>query len=227
MNPSDNGTYLRFPDEFYELLIDGDSFQHYVSTITDLNIRDHIRFSVVSTGIWRMWWITRTSRVSIWVRFICEMDRGVVQRFLFTTITSIARVPMIFEAIVQTAYDNDLEWSENEGSPGMVEFSGNGEIYMEEKSPSDAFWKQFQSRNSNLITEYYQKGTNTWAAERKQLAIDEHKWGSWWMKWPEDGVDSNSIKLYMVLTWAANLEGRSFKTFSRVACWAIIIPAGY
>ena len=33
------------------------------------------------------------------------------------------------------------------------------------------------------------------------------------MKWPTDGIDINSIKLDMDLTWVANLEGRAFASF--------------
>ena len=65
----------------------------------------------------------------------------------------------------------------------------------------------------NLLKDYYQPGTNQWAAERKQLAVDEQKLDSWWMNWPDDGVDIDTIKLDIILTWAANLEGKPFKSF--------------
>ena len=33
------------------------------------------------------------------------------------------------------------------------------------------------------------------------------------MKWPDDGIDIHTMKLVIILTWAANLEGKSFKSF--------------
>ena len=65
----------------------------------------------------------------------------------------------------------------------------------------------------NLLVDYYQKGTNAWASARKAKAIAEGKLGSWWLRWPDEGVDIESIKIDMVLTWAANLEGKTFQSF--------------
>ena len=87
------------------------------------------------------------------------------QRFLRWTIRDIARVPMIPDDIIESEFGGEIDWGAVEGSPGMVEFTGNAEIFLEEKSPSDTYWSQFHHGDINLLRDHYQTGTNMWAAE--------------------------------------------------------------
>ena len=49
LNPGRNGVELIFPTQFYELLIDEESFQHIVEDVTTLKAVAHIRFAVHGT----------------------------------------------------------------------------------------------------------------------------------------------------------------------------------
>ena len=57
-DPADNDQQLRFPDDFFEILIDDNSYQHKVSNIQELNKGDHIRFR--NANRWYMGWINST-----------------------------------------------------------------------------------------------------------------------------------------------------------------------
>ena len=76
----------------------------------------------------------------------------------------------------------NLEWSRDEGDPGMVEFTGSGENRLKTGTAADSYWAMFVDDNTDLIRDYYQKATNEWAAERKKLAFEDGKHGSWWMR---------------------------------------------
>ena len=54
VDPTDNGVCVRFPEGFYELLIDDTSFQHKVTNLNDLAVGDHIRFFKPSSNEWNM-----------------------------------------------------------------------------------------------------------------------------------------------------------------------------
>ena len=146
-----------------------------------------------------MGWVVRTTAHMIYVLLTCEENRGHEKRYRFMSLENIARVPMIQPDVVAEAFHDDLEWSTDDGELEMINFKGSGDNLLEATSPSEAYWAQFCHTEIDLLRDHYQKGTNEWAAERKRLAIGENKLKSWWMKWPDEGVDINSIKLDIVL----------------------------
>ena len=213
IDPADNGVCLRFPGDFYEILIDDKSYQHSVTDIQHLSKGDHIRFRDAASNQWYMGWITTSGRITFKISFTCEYNRNQEMRFIFGNLTGVCRVPMLPIDVIESTFGGDLQWSEEDGSGGMIEFRGDASISMDNVSASETYWAQFKSGDINLLRDYYLKGTNEWASERKRLATEEQKWDSWWMKWPDQGVDIDTIKLDMVVTWAANLEGKCFKSF--------------
>ena len=108
VDPSNNGIRVRFPDGFYELLIDRISFQHEVTNIKDLAVGDHVRFLKPSSSEWYMGWITTTNRNSMLVKITCERDRNMIKRFLHLSITGIVRVPMIPDDIIESEYGGEI-----------------------------------------------------------------------------------------------------------------------
>ena len=115
--------------------------------------------------------------------------------------------------VINTVLCGDLQQSTEEGEVYIEGFKGLGYNMLEARSPSEAYQAQFCHNEIDLLKDHYQKGTNEWAAERKKRATDENKLNSQWMRQPDEGVDINSIKLDIVLTWAANLLGQSFESF--------------
>ena len=93
----------------------------------------------------------------------------------------------------------------------MEDFKGRGNNMLEARSPSEAYQAQLCHNEIDLLKDHYQKGTNKWAADRKKRATDENKLNCQWMRLPDEGVDINSIKLDIALTWPANLLRQSFE----------------
>ena len=85
----------------------------------------------------------------------------------------------------------------------MVEFTGTGENRLKSGTAADSYWAMFVDDNTDLIRDYYKNATNEWATGRKKLTFEDGKHGSWWMRQPENGVDINSVKLDMMLTWGS------------------------
>ena len=102
INPADNGVCIRFPDEFYEIYIDDDSYQYQVTNIHQLSKGDHIRFYITKKGQWLMGWITNVLRTFMYVRLTCENNRNQLDRFNFKSLSRISRVPMIPVDIIDT-----------------------------------------------------------------------------------------------------------------------------
>ena len=171
VDPSDNRMCIRFPDGFCEVKIDEISYQHAVMEIDELAVGDHIRFRISRTQVWRMGWVRRKSARSIWVQLTCETDCNHTQRFIFRLLSNVTHVPMIPEDIIEKEFDGDLGWSSVDGSPGMIPFIGNGEIFLEKMSSAATYWAQFVHGKIDLLKDHYQKGTNIWAARRKEMAI--------------------------------------------------------
>ena len=211
IGPSNNRISLSFPDQFYEIFIDKKSFQHKVQDVRKLPVGEHVRFAFRRRTV--MGFIQRFTRRKVFLKLSSEDGHDHVVGYDFGSITDVCTVPMLTSDIIEDTYGGDLQWTEDDADLAMHPFTGNGDIQMDNCSVSEAFWSQFKIPGVDLLVDYYQKATNAWASERKAKAIAEGKLGSWWLRWPDEGIDVQSIKIDMVLTWAANLEGKSFESF--------------
>ena len=94
VDPSNNGLCLRFPEDFYEILVDAESYQHNVIVIEQLNKGYHVRFHDVASNSWYMGWITTKERTVFKVRLTCEYNRNQEMQFIFENLTSVCHLPM-------------------------------------------------------------------------------------------------------------------------------------
>ena len=102
IDPGNNLRCMLFPDEYHELFIDAESFQHLVLDMNELTPGDHIRFR--DDECWTMGWIQRRTEKSLWIKVTAEHDRGERKRTLFRNIGDVFRVPMLPEDTTETVY---------------------------------------------------------------------------------------------------------------------------
>ena len=67
---------------------------------------------------------------------------------------------MLPEDLTEKIFDGQLEWTTDEGSPGMVDFTGSEENRLKSGSAADSYWAMFKDNHVDLIRDCYQKATN-------------------------------------------------------------------